>query len=178
LKGHRRLIVVFDASALLLTLQPGTSAPVDPNSGSPLTFAKERIDHLIDLIAKKSGQVIIPTPALSEILVHAGPQAAKIIEVVGRRRVMRIAPFDALAAIEAATMMYERKQRTGSLGPNKTKIKFDCQIVAIAKTIPGVQQIVTGDHDIKSWCVDSPILVRQLYDLDLPVTDLQGELSV
>ena len=58
-------MVVFDASMLLLILEE--------NVRSSIPKAKERVEYLIDTLSKAGEKIIIPTPALSECLVHAGP---------------------------------------------------------------------------------------------------------
>ena len=62
---------VFDATTLLLFLEPDARAPLDPATNEPLTDAKARIDHLIETLEKQREAIVIPTPALSEVLVHA-----------------------------------------------------------------------------------------------------------
>jgi hypothetical protein len=58
-------MVVFDASILLFVF--------DENTPASVTGAKERVAHLIDRLTALGEKIIIPTPALSECLVHAGP---------------------------------------------------------------------------------------------------------
>lgn len=57
-------MVVIDASILLLILEENVSASVHR--------ARERVEYLIDTLSKTGETIIIPTPALSECLVHAG----------------------------------------------------------------------------------------------------------
>lgn len=65
---------VFDATTLLLLLAPDASVPKDLD-GRPISFARPRIDGLVADIAKRRSKIIIPTPALSEVLVRAGSVA-------------------------------------------------------------------------------------------------------
>jgi hypothetical protein len=58
-------MVAFDASILLFVFQE--------NVKSSIPKAKERVEYLIDLPLQERGKDR-PTPALSECLVHAGPQ--------------------------------------------------------------------------------------------------------
>ena len=71
---------VFDATALLHFLEPQAPAPIDPETNEPLTDAKARIDFLIDTLEDQGETIIIPTPALGEVLVHAdaaGPNISR-----------------------------------------------------------------------------------------------------
>lgn len=68
-------MVVFDASVLLLLLDPDASPPNDPATGQPIEHAKARIEHLIATLERQRTKVIIPTPVLSEVLVRAGADA-------------------------------------------------------------------------------------------------------
>ena len=63
-------MVVFDASFLLFLFDPSTPASVPQ--------AKERIDHLVETLSKAGEKIVVPTPALSECMVHAGPRRSRL----------------------------------------------------------------------------------------------------
>jgi hypothetical protein len=65
-------MVVFDATTLLYLFDPEAKAPTDPETGSPVTRVKERIEFLVSELEKRREKIIVPTPALSELLVRAG----------------------------------------------------------------------------------------------------------
>ena len=44
---------VFDATTLMLFLEPDARAPLDPATNEPLTDPKARIDHLIETFEKR-----------------------------------------------------------------------------------------------------------------------------
>ena len=44
---------VFDATTLLLFLEPDARAPLDPATNEPVTDAKARIEQLIDTLEKR-----------------------------------------------------------------------------------------------------------------------------
>lgn len=130
-------MVVFDASVLLLLLDPDASLPKDPATGQPVEHAKARIEHLIATLERQRAKVIIPTPVLSEVLVRAGEAAPAYLEELSRSARFRIAPFDIRAAVELAALTREAldagDKREGSAAPWQ-KIKLERQIVAIART--------------------------------------------
>lgn len=65
-------MVVFDASFLSLLLNPGSKPPLDPSTQRPVERAPERIEHLVSLLQERGCKIIVPTPALSELLILAG----------------------------------------------------------------------------------------------------------
>lgn len=65
-------MVVFDASILVLLLDPEARPPADPETAEPVSRCKDRLEHLIAAFERERTKVIIPTPVLSEVLVRAG----------------------------------------------------------------------------------------------------------
>lgn len=145
-------MVVFDSSVLLLVLDPNAKPPNDPITGQPLDKASERIEYLIENLTADKEQIVIPTPVLSEVLVHAGDAMQPYLDTLNSQAAFRIAPFDQKAAIEAALAMSDAIRRGGrrvdAANPDSTvtKIKFDRQIVAIAKA-EGARAVYSDDKD-------------------------------
>lgn len=172
-------MIVFDANMLVWLLCPG-EAPDDPTTGQPLTFSRERIDHLVNRITKSDSQIIIPTPALTEFLTHADRGRDQYLATFSKNSVFRIAPFCHASAIEAAISLGRAVQtgdkRSGSTSP-WPKIKVDRQIVAIAK-VQNAHTIYSDDHDIRSLGSAEGIKVVRPYELPLPPESAQGDLGV
>ena len=141
---------VFDATALLYFLDPDAKAPRDAVTNSPLTDAKARIDFLIETIDGRHETIIVPTPALSEILVHAGDAGSRYLETLSSVRCFRIEPFDQRAAVELAAMTRDAiaagDLRAGTTA-TRAKLKFDRQIIAVARTWQQTT-IYSDDEDI------------------------------
>jgi predicted nucleic acid-binding protein len=171
-------MVVIDATALLLMLRPGTPVPPGPN-GIPVDRPKERIDYLIAQLDKTDTKIIIPTPALSEALVRAGAAASQqIVEHLQKWSAFQIQPFDTRAAIEVAAMTRSASGKGNKRGTSTAiwaKVKFDRQIVAIAK-VAGATAIYSDDGDIKTLGKESKIDVIAIADLPLPPQDAQIDL--
>lgn len=167
-------MVVIDASMLMLFLRPDTPGPRD-ESGAPLPYAIRRVEHLIGEIDKSGEKVAIPTPALSEVLVRGGlGDAQRIIEIVNRKRVFSIESFDQRAAIEVA-MMLRHELQEGTLKDATTtwaKLKFDRQIVAIAKVCKATA-MYSEDDDIHRLAERSNIPCYRVRDLEIPPEDEQ-----
>ena len=172
-------MVVLDASVLLLLLRPEAGVPIDPATGEPVPMARERIDYLIQCLEKARAKIIIPTPALSEVLVRAGTAGPRILEHVQKSAILRIAPFDTLAAIEVAAMTrraLDKGDKRGSGTGPWAKIKYDRQIVAIAK-VEGASTIYSDDDNIKLYGRELGVQVVGISDLDLPPSAAQAELT-
>lgn len=143
-------MAVFDATALLLLLEPDASPPLDPETGVPMTDVAARIKFLVDTLEEQRETIVIPTPALSEVLVHAGDAGPVYLEILNGSRCFRIEPFDQRAAVELAAMTREAMAagdlRAGT-DATRAKLKFDRQIVAIALT-RGETTVYSDDGDI------------------------------
>jgi predicted nucleic acid-binding protein len=137
------LIVLFDATFLMLFLDPRVKDGVGSNS---------RVDHLVDTLDKSRSRIIVPTPALSELLVGARDAAPVYLDIINRSRFFRIEPFGTKAAVEAADMtrraLATGDKRGGIVDSTWQKVKFDRQIVAIAK-VSGCTTIYSDDDDVR-----------------------------
>ena len=60
--------VGFDNTMLSLLLNPNAMAPRDPSTGQQIEMAKRRAEHLVEMPGKGRRKIIIPTPAVSELL--------------------------------------------------------------------------------------------------------------
>src|SRR3954452_3324978 len=161
-------MVVVDASILLLFL--------DEKASASISNGHKRVEYLIDTLSEEGERVIVPKPALSECLVHAGPAAAAYVSILDKHAAFRVVSFDQRAAIEAAIRTYEARQRGQRKGGNpkaeKAKIKFDRQIVAIA-VVEQASTIYTDDGDVVSYAKEAGIEAVRLVDLPEPPEDPQ-----
>ena len=163
-------MVVFDATTLLLLLSPSISAPMDSTTRKPVTNARERIDGLIAELEKNNTKIIIPTPALSEILVRAGSAGPQYLATLSGSSAFRIVPFDARAAVEVAAMTrsaIDAGDKRGGVDATWAKIKYDRQIVAIAK-VEGASTIYSDDEGLRLLALHSGIRVIRIAELPLP----------
>ncbi|PZR81526.1 MAG: hypothetical protein DLM68_17670 [Hyphomicrobiales bacterium] len=164
-------MVVFDASILLFVF--------DENTPSSVPRAKERVEYLIDQLSAAGEKIVIPTPALSECLVHAGPAGPDYLTILGKQSCFRVASFDERAAVEAAVRTFQARQRGQRKGGNpdasKTKIKFDRQIAAVA-AVEGATAVYSDDSDLREYAREAGMDAYQLSDLPLPPEDPQKAL--
>jgi hypothetical protein len=164
-------MVVFDASVLLFVFDEKTPASVPG--------AKERVDFLVKRLSDAGERIIIPTPALSECLVHAGPAGSEYITLINKQACFRVVGFDERAAVEVAVRTYEARQAGSRKGGNpdasKAKIKFDRQIVAIA-LVEGATAIYSDDDHVCAYAKEAGIESFRLADLPMPPEDPQRPL--
>ena len=171
---------VFDATALLHFLEPNASAPVDPATNEPVADAKARIDFLIETLDARRETIVIPTPALSEVVVHAGEAGPSYLEILNGTRCFRIESFDQRAAVELAAMTRDAiaagDLRAG-IETTRAKLKFDRQIVAIART-QGQKTIYSDDGDIAKLGEALELEVVPIHALPVGPNEPQGELDL
>lgn len=164
-------MVVFDASILLFVF--------DENTKSSVPRAKERVEYLIDTLSKTGEKIIIPTPALSECLVYAGPAGPEYLNIIGKQACFRVASFDERAAVEAAIRTYHARLRGQTKGGNpeaaKAKIKFDRMIVAVA-TVENATAVYSDDGDVCDYAREAGMDAYRLSDLPQPPEDPQKPL--
>jgi predicted nucleic acid-binding protein len=163
------MAVVFDAGFLVPLLDARVKLGTTPEA---------KLSHLLAVLEKAKHKILIPTPALSEVLIGAGEAAPQYLDFLKGQKWFEIVPFDQLAAIEAAeTMRAAKQQGDKRSGTSSTwqKVKFDQQIVAIAK-VKGAQAIYSTDGDIEHYLKGSAIECFNFEKLPLPPQKAQIEL--
>jgi hypothetical protein len=171
-------MVVFDATMMLLLMRPDIDIPLDPKTQLPVEHAEARISGLVQELEKGNTKIIVPTPALSELLVRAGDSEKDLINTIQKSAVFSIEPFDTLAAIEAAAMTRQaikNGDKRGGVDCSWTKLKYDRQIMAIAK-VHGATAIYSDDGHIHAHCEIAKIKAIRLADLPIPKDLAQGKL--
>lgn len=158
-------MVVFDNSIFCLVLHPNARARSDVDS------PKERVSFLLDSLREQKEAIILPAPAFAEFLILAGEDAPKYISKIRENSVFRIEPFDDRAAIEIAQIEIEArnkgKKRGSAQGEEWQKVKFDRQIVAIAR-VHNAKSVYSDDPDIVNHGKDCDIEVISLSSLPMP----------
>ncbi len=173
-------MVVFDSSVLLLLLQPNASSPVDPDTGEPVESAKERVKFLLQRLENDGIKIIIPTPALAEVLVYAGQAGAEYLDIFNGSMVFRIESFDERAAVELAAMTAEALAGGDKFGGSDApwqKVKFDRQIMAIAR-VAGATTIYSDDKSLRGLATDVGADVIGVGELPLPPQKAQRALDL
>jgi hypothetical protein len=162
-------MIALDTTALSLLFVPGATA-FRAGSRKPIKHAKERMDALVERIAQEQGVILIPTPALSELMVKIPENIDALLKQLRTSPWFRIEAFDAAAAVEVAIRTAKAiasgDKREG-IEAEWAKVKFDRQIVAIA-LVSGASGIISDDPHVQAigerWKTD----VKSVEDLPLP----------
>lgn len=169
------MTVLFDTSVLILALQPNAKPPLDPSTDKPVEHAKQRVEYLIKTLSKAKAKVIIPSPVLSELLVGAGAAGPQYIQEL-QKSPFRVSPFDTRAAIECADAMANHGTK-GKSAETRAKVKFDRQIVAIAK-VERVDAIYSDDDHIHKLGAQAGLKVVRTFELELDPDEAQHKLPL
>ena len=162
-------MVIFDADVLSLLLNPNARPPSD-SSGNPVEQSQVRLQHLVEILEKAKEKILIPTPALSELLVLVAEDASEYLTELNNSAAFKVIDFDQRAAIEAAKITraaIERGDKRSDSSAPWAKIKFDRQIIAIAK-VEGAHTIYSNDEHIEILGGQTNIKVIGVAALPLP----------
>lgn len=163
-------MVVIDNTFLSLMLHPKARPPKDPSTQKPVARIEDRIEKLLEDLDNESERLILPTPVLSEFLILAAADATAYLERLAGMKNILIRPFDEIAAVELAAVEVEDRARGDKKGGSTNiwaKIRFDRQIVAIAKT-NGAKRIYSDDEDVMKFAVRQDIVVVRTWELPIP----------
>lgn len=170
-------MVLFDASVIAIAFDKDATVPLDPETGKPLTHAKERVDLLMKALSDGRTQIVIPTPALSEYMVRGGKNKSQRLQIFQTSKAFAIRDFDTMAAVECATLNDPALNSGKRLDDGMTyaKLKFDRQIIAIAKA-HRVTTIYTGDKTLAYVAEQNGIRAVLTWRLPLPAEEAQSPL--
>lgn len=164
-------MVAIDNTTLALLFHPAAKPPNDPKTGQPLIKARERIEQLVNDLDAEDERVIIPTPVLCEFLILAGPEGSIYLEKIQGAKTLLVGPFAQRAAIELAAMELAArgKGRKRASDLPYQKVKFDRQIVAIAK-VNEARTIYSDDQDLGRFARSVGLRVVCTWDLPIPAS--------
>ena len=163
------MILTVDSSTLTLVINPSARPPNDPTTDLPVKYAKERIEGLIASLGE-TDRLVIPTPVLAEVLVGAGEAGAEVINQLQPLSRIQIVAFDQRAAVELAAMTREAEALGSKKGTSTEpwqKVKFDRQIIAIAK-IAGSDAIFSDDSKLCDFSRSVGLPARSTWELPVP----------
>lgn len=169
-------MIAFDASVLCLTMYSNAGIPADFRTKQPIVSAKERVDGLIARAEKDGEIILIPTPALAEVLIVVAPDIQPYMDKLENQAFFKIVPFGPRAAIEVAMrtkLAIKKGDKRDGVRRDWDKVKYDRQIVAIAR-VEGAAVIYSTDEDIHKHGEIWGVKVLNISDLPIPAK--QGEL--
>ncbi len=162
------MIVAFDNTILTLIFNPDAKPCIDPNTQQPVDHIKQKVDSLIDRHSSAGDTILLPTPALSETY-SCVDDPYKLAQAISEYHCFRPAAFNNTAALELAKVIQSALQsgskRSGSDEPYQ-KIKFDRQIVAIAK-VHNAEILYTDDGTQTSFAENMGMTVVHSWELEM-----------
>jgi predicted nucleic acid-binding protein len=167
---------VFDSSLMLLVTDGVALAPPPPrpdDQNQDAAGARDRLTFLLETLDDERTHIVLPTPVLTELLASARTDVSATLGVLNGLARIRVEGFGQRAAIECAEML--RRTARGK-GP-KSKVKFDHQIVAIAKVV-GAVVVYSDDHDVKALCAREGLVCKGVWDLSPRPVDPQASLPL
>lgn len=143
-----RTTVAVDASFLSVLL--------DKRARAAIENGPESVARLVENLSVQRAKVIIPTPALAEVLTETPGVGQFYLQRIQRWTCFQIRPFDDKAAIELAQL----------LGTSVTKdlLNFGRQIVAIAK-VYGASTLYADEEKVAQFGAECGLRVIRFKDL-------------
>jgi hypothetical protein len=161
--------------ALIYVIDEQAKSPIDPATKKPVDRCHDRVMHMLESLQQQNAKVIIPTPALAEVLVRAANGGPDFLRILSSSKHFRVAPFDERAAVEFAARQAERIAASARApATTRTKAKFDDQIVAIA-AVENATTIYSDDEDIAKLA-GGRFGVIKIAAIPLPLEAAQGKL--
>ncbi len=153
--------VAFDNSFLVFLF--------NRRAGASVERAADRVDGLIESLSSKKAKIIIPTPALTELLMAGRFSIQVYIEKLKTFGAFQVRAYDERAAIELAAQYLATKKTHKERAKQSpwNKIKFDRQIVAIAKT-QGASVVYSDDEQLRKFAHECGMEAYGLAEIGVP----------
>lgn len=159
--------LVVDANVLMQILKEGGRNDLRcPRTGEVIDNPESRAEALLDLMTAKADRILIPSPALSEILVRVDPTLHReYLSIINSIACFDLVSFDALSAINCAQLVNSAElKQLKDVEDDKKKISFDRQIIAITQAYNG-DELWTHDVKMLKKAEAVGIVVKSLADV-------------
>jgi predicted nucleic acid-binding protein len=167
-------VIVFDTTYVIVLLEDKALSITD-REDKPVTKVHERVRHLVQKLSESNSIICVPTPVLAEFMVRAGNAGPDLLKRLTNTSKFTLSPFGVKAAIEAAELIRTIKdEQKGQPIETWAKVKFDVQIVAIAKA-EGCPVIYAEDPHMEALGKRVGIDIRRICDLPLPTEEEEEE---
>jgi hypothetical protein len=167
-------VILFDTTYVIVLLED-RALSITNREGKPVTKVHERVRHLVQKLSESNVIICVPTPVLAEFMVRAGNAGPELLKRLNNTSKFNLSPFGVKAAIEAAELIRTIKdEQKGQRIETWAKVKFDVQIVAIAKA-EGCPVIYAEDPHMEALGKRVGIDVRRICELPLPTEEEEEE---
>ena len=133
--------------------------------------ARDRLAYLLETLDDARSGIVVPTPVLAELLSFERVNVEAALNLLKGLSRIRVEGFGEKAAVECALMLRGSGRGTGS----KTKVKFDHQIVAIAKAVDA-DVVYSDDKGVHALCEREALPCFGVWDLPPRPVDPQSSL--
>lgn len=168
-------MVAFDSTILSFLLFSDAELR-QGEQGNAVEHAHERVAGLVRELEAGKEQVLVPAPALSEVLVTEGVDVQDVLTTLRGSSFIRIGDFDERAAVELAMRLraaIKCGDPRGGMRITKSAMKFDRQIVAIA-LVNGARVLYSDDDGVERFASSCGLATKRVADLPVPAS--QGKL--
>jgi hypothetical protein len=162
-------MVALDNTILSILLFPDAEVH-EGQEAKPVERARDRVNALVQEIADAGEQVLVPSPALAEVLATPDCNMDEVLSTLRGSAYIQIGDFDQRAAVELAVRLraaFSAGDIREGLKTTKTKMKFDRQIVAIALT-NAARVLYSDDDGVKKFGEGSGLKVKRTSELPIP----------
>ena len=164
-------MVAFDSTILSLLLFSDAELR-QGEQGNAVEHAHKRVVGLVRELEVGKEQVLVPAPALSEVLVTEGVDVQDVLTTLRGSAFIRIGDFDERAAVELA-MRLRAAIKSGDprqgMRITKSAMKFDRQIVAIA-LVNGARALYSDDDGVERFASSCGLATKRVADLPMPAS--------
>lgn len=161
-------MIIFDSNYLIAFLRPDVKQPPRDAENKPVEHFQERIQELVNDLNVKDVLVGVPTPVIAEILVRYPDNKAEYLEILRNRYKFDVMPFGVKAAIEASELIAMLAAETKQPAEQWARVKFDIQIVAMAKAEDSLTMLYADDIGVVNNAKRLKIPVTRVHELPLP----------
>jgi hypothetical protein len=126
---------------------------------------------------EERAEIVIPMPAVAELLTVASRDPGDVLALIDTQARFQLADFDRRAAIECGIMLRTALPKAARGGASRTAVKFDAQILAIAK-VSGASTIYTDDDRLPAQARLAGMTAIGFWSLPVRPADPQGALAL
>lgn len=167
--------VVFDASFLAALTDAAT--PVRAVTGGTADDTRARLAYLIERLDDGGADIVIPTPASTELLSVATRDPSAALATLDAQARFRVVAFDQRAATECGIRIREALRGRDARQKTRPAVKFDAMILAVA-IVEQATVIYTDDDALRRHARAAGLEAFSFDDLPVRPRPPQGELPM